>query len=129
MLRFGRLLDWAARLTDILVIDDDPAVVRLVSLILASEGYKVRRAESGSAGLEALQAGDPSLIVLDLQMPGIDGRAFYRLAREAGYGGPVLILSAYGAHQAKDELGAEASLAKPFEPDELLTAVGKLVPV
>jgi two-component system response regulator AtoC len=118
-------------LTDILVIDDDPAVVRLVSLILVSGGYDVQRAESGSKGLEVLNSDgpDPSLIVLDLQMPGIDGRAFYKLAREAGYSGPVLILSAYGAHQAREELGAQASLAKPFEPDELLIEVGKLAPV
>ena len=113
-------------MADILVIDDDPAVIRLVSLILTAEGHRVRPADSGTKGLDLLKDQTPELIVLDLQMPVMDGRAFYREARSSGYAGPVLILSAFGASQARQELGAQASLSKPFEPDELVSAVSTL---
>ena len=56
-----------------------------------------------------------------------DGREFYRRARELGYTGPVLILSAYGALQAQLELGAEAASSKPFDPQDLAATVRGLV--
>jgi CheY-like chemotaxis protein len=116
-------------MANVLVIDDDPSVVRLISLLLLSDGHSVKRANNGRVGLDSLHEAYPDLIVLDLQMPELDGRAFYRLAREDGYKGPVLLLSAFGAQQAREELGANASLAKPFEPDVLLNTVSNLIGV
>lgn len=57
---------------------------------------------------------------LDLQMPVVDGRTFYRELRARGHRMPVVILSAFGAHAAQRELGAAAAVAKPFEPDDLV---------
>jgi DNA-binding response OmpR family regulator len=115
----------------IFVVDDDPALGRLSSIILKSGGFEV---ESYTSSLEALtkitdaSVPNPAAIVLDLNMPDMNGREFYRLAREAGYTSPVLILSAYGAHAAQTELGAEAALSKPFDPDALLEQLTTLLP-
>jgi DNA-binding response OmpR family regulator len=65
--------------------------------------------------------------VLDLEMPEMDGRTFYRQLRERGIAVPVLIVSAYGARAAGRELGTPA-MDKPFNPDELVRAVQELLP-
>ena len=115
----------------IYVVDDDAALGRLSARVLQSEGFQV---QSFTSSLEALSKiadssiPNPAAIVLDLNMPEMDGRQFYRMAREAGYASPVLILSAYGAQAAQEELGAEAALAKPFDPDSLTTILKGLLP-
>jgi CheY-like chemotaxis protein len=68
------------------------------------------------------------VIVLDLEMPVMNGRTFYRTARADGIVTPILILSAYGARDAKQELGAQAYVDKPFLPDQLLEAVRDILP-
>jgi DNA-binding response OmpR family regulator len=70
----------------------------------------------------------PDVIVLDLGLPEMDGREFFRQARLRGYEGPVIICSAYGATAAQRELGAEAALNKPFNPEELVQMVHALSP-
>jgi len=60
-------------------------------------------------------------------MPGMDGRTLYWQASQAGYEGPVLVLSAFDAHGAKRELGAASSLEKPFEPDDLVREINDLL--
>jgi CheY-like chemotaxis protein len=67
------------------------------------------------------------VVLLDLQMPVMDGRSFYRAFRERGHSAPVLILSAYDAAAARDELAAEAFLDKPFDPSQVLASVSRLV--
>jgi DNA-binding response OmpR family regulator len=115
----------------IFVVDDDPAMGRLTTLALKSEGYDVAAFTSPKEALaEVIDPGapNPSMVILDLAMPEMDGREFYRRARAAGLKAPVLILSAYGAADAKLELGAEASLAKPFDTEKLVDAVKLLRP-
>lgn len=115
----------------IFVVDDDPAMGRLTSLALKSEGYVVTAFTSPQKALgEIVDPADPNpaVVILDLSMPEMNGREFYRRARAAGLEAPVLILSAYGADQAKEELGAQAALAKPFEPENLVAAVRSLHP-
>jgi len=114
-------------LSHILVVDDDPSLIRFVSLVLRSEGYEVKTASSGKLALEQIAAESPSLIVLDLRMPEMDGREVYRRARDAGYSGPFVICSAYGAQAARSELGAEESIDKPFDPESLVAKVTGLV--
>ena len=114
----------------VFVLDDDPALLRLSSLTLQLEGLDVQPFSSPLAALEKLE--DPSYpnppaIVLDLDMPEMDGREFYRQAREAGFAGAVLILSACGASAAQAELGADAALAKPFHPQELASSLKRLI--
>ena len=111
----------------ILVVDDDPGLMRLVSAILRSAGYTVVTAPDGNAALEAVQSDDFDAIVLDLRMPVLDGRGFFRELRASGRTTPVLIASAYGARDAQLELGAEGAIRKPFEPDALLAAVAKVL--
>lgn len=108
-------------------MDDDPPLLRLVSLTLATEGFQVTTAEDGLRALEKLESNDFDLIILDLQMPRMDGRTFYREMRGRGYQTAVLILSAYGAEAAQKELQAEAAMAKPFDPEVLIRATKNLI--
>jgi DNA-binding response OmpR family regulator len=111
----------------ILVVDDDPGLMRLVSAILRSAGYAVVTAADGSDALVVAQTESFDAIVLDLLMPVLDGRGFFRELRALGRTTPVLIASAYGARDAQIELGAEGSIRKPFEPDALLDAVARVL--
>jgi DNA-binding response OmpR family regulator len=112
----------------VLVIDDDPALVRMIRLALLSEGLAVDTAADGLLGLEATERANYDLIVLDLQMPNMDGRAFFREFRARGGTTPVLLLSAYGAQDARHELGAQAAIAKPFDPAVLVRTVRTILP-
>src|SRR5574337_1214798 len=71
-------------MTKILVIDDEPSIVKLVSAYLKPEGYEVYTATDGTSGLKAARAYKPDLIVLDVMLPGIDGlELLSRLRRES----------------------------------------------
>lgn len=115
----------------VLVIEDEDAIGRVVVDALADEGYTVRHARNGREALDVLRGWTPRLILLDLMMPVMDGRAFRaeqrRLAGAAARV-PVLVLS--GAREARaraDELGAVEALSKPFDLGELVAAVGRWV--
>jgi CheY-like chemotaxis protein len=111
----------------VLVVDDDRTLLRLMRLTLQDSGLEVTTAANGAEALERLETSAPSAIVLDLEMPEMDGRTFYREMRNRGYTAPVLILSAYGAREARRELKAEAHMSKPFDPEELLAALLELI--
>jgi DNA-binding response OmpR family regulator len=112
----------------VLLIDDDPALVRMIRLALLSEGLEVETAADGVLGLEAAERGQYDIIVLDLQMPNLDGRGFYREYRARGGTTPVVLLSAYGAQSARQELNAEAAVTKPFDPVVLIRIIRTLLP-
>src|SRR5688572_29850571 len=109
----------------ILVVDDDPGVRTITSLSLRAEGHKVRTASNGREGLEALLNDTPYLIILDLQMPLMDGRSFFK-AIDAPGRPAVIILSAAGAEEACRELGAEDCITKPFDPEHLVATVERV---
>ena len=113
----------ATRPPRVLVIDDDQALLRMVRLSMASDGLEVTTATDGIEGLEALESADYDVVVLDLQMPRMDGRAFFREAVSRGHNPQVVILSAYGAEQAQHELKVAAAVPKPFDPDVLIETV------
>lgn len=101
----------------ILVVDDDPGIRNLLNITFSSERATVRTAAHGADALEAIGAHERfDLIVLDLSMPVMDGRACFRALRELPCDTPVLLLSAYGAASAQLELGAEGAMDKPFDP-------------
>src|SRR5215213_4113801 len=100
----------------------------MIRLALLSEGLEVDTASDGVLGLEATERTTYDLIVLDLQIPNMDGRAFYREFRSRGGTTPVVLLSAYGAQDARHELGAQAAVAKPFDPAVLVRMVRTLLP-
>jgi two-component system, OmpR family, phosphate regulon response regulator OmpR len=107
----------------LLLIEDDTRLAEMVGDYLGEAGFRVSRAESGSAGL-AMQAVDTfGAIILDLMLPDIDGLEVCRQIRLRGSGIPIVMLTARG--DAMDrvvglELGADDYLPKPFEPRELL---------
>lgn len=109
----------------ILVVDDDPKIVALVSTYLARERFTVVTAGDGHAAIRAIEEASPRLVVLDLMIPGLDGFAVIRRARELG-DIPILVLTARGAVgdriQGLSE-GADDYLPKPFSPAELVLRV------
>ncbi len=111
----------------VLVVDDDPSILRMLRIVFMGDGYDVTTATNGVEALDAVQKDAPGVIVLDLEMPLMDGREFFRELRSRGHEMPVLILSAYGAERARGELKAEAFVSKPFEPDFLVQEVQKLL--
>jgi DNA-binding response OmpR family regulator len=114
----------------IFIVDDDAALGRLSRAILQLEGFEVEAFTSSIEALAKLEDNayaNPAAIVLDLNMPELNGWDFYHQAREVGYTGPVLIASAYGARSAQRKLGAEAAIDKPFQPEMLAETVKGLV--
>jgi DNA-binding response OmpR family regulator len=111
----------------VLIVDDDRGLASMIAFVLRSYGFSIDVANSGDDGLALLQARGYDAVVLDLRMPGKDGRAVFREMREAGIQTPVLILSAFDAQRAREELGAEAYLNKPFEPDTLAESLQRML--
>ena len=113
----------------VLIVDDDRSLASMLSFVLRQYGYTVDVANSGDDGLDLLRTQTFDAIVLDLRMPGKDGRAVFRELRAAGVTTPVMILSAFDARRARDELGAEGFMNKPFEPDALAENIRRMLEV
>jgi DNA-binding response OmpR family regulator len=111
----------------VLIVDDDRGLASMIAFVLRSYGFSVDVANSGEDGLSMLQVRGYDAVVLDLRMPGKDGRTVFREMRQGGIKTPVLILSAFDAQRARDELGAEAYLNKPFEPDTLAESLQRML--
>jgi DNA-binding response OmpR family regulator len=109
----------------ILVVDDDPPSVKMISFLLREEGYDVISTDNGLEALELVDAEAPDLVILDVMMPNLDGYEVCRRMRQRT-DVPILFLSAKGETVDKVtglQLGADDYLAKPFEPAELLARV------
>jgi len=108
----------------ILVVDDDPTILATVSEVLDMEGFAVMTATNGAEALVAVDQTVPSLVLLDMRMPVLDGWGFMRAVRERGLTLTVVVMTAAAdARRWGREIGAEGVLAKPFDIDELLRAV------
>lgn len=94
----------------------------LVSTLLRAYGLEVVTATNGQDALAVLND-EIDAVVLDLRMPVMDGRETFRQMRARGFDTPVLIASAFGARSAQQELGAQASIEKPFDPETLADAI------
>jgi DNA-binding response OmpR family regulator len=111
----------------VFIIDDDRSLLSLLRVIFQDAQFDVRTYLDAQQALEEVKREQPDVIILDLEMPIMNGRAFYRAMRAEGIETPVLILSAYGARAARAELGADAYVDKPFEPDQLISATRELL--
>src|SRR5574341_349876 len=112
-------------MTKILVIDDEPSILNLVNAYLKPEGYEVYTAADGNAGLKALRAFKPELVILDVMLPGMDGiELLSRLRRESD--AYVIMLTARTEETDKIvglSVGADDYVTKPFSPRELVARV------
>jgi DNA-binding response OmpR family regulator len=110
----------------ILVIEDDRAVQKALKRLFEGEGFVVDIAGNGAAGLEMFRAAPPSVLVLDLSLPGTPGQDVCREISQAAPSLPIIILSARTEVMDKVlllELGAHDYVTKPFSPRELLARV------
>ncbi|MFN2140572.1 MAG: response regulator transcription factor [Candidatus Promineifilaceae bacterium] len=112
---------------DILVVDDETAVVEVVALYLRRDGFDVRVAHDGLEALKAIDQKLPALVVLDVMLPGLDGLALMRQLRlDPTADVPVILLTARGQEADRIyglELGADDYVTKPFSPAELVSRV------
>ena len=116
----------------ILVVDDDAKIVRLVRTYLERDGFSVVTASDGPGALDAIETHAPALVVLDLMLPELDGRAVIRAVRRDDAAGrtPILVLSARSStidRIAGLEDGADDYLPKPFSPAELVLRVKSIL--
>jgi CheY-like chemotaxis protein len=117
----------ASRARPVLVVEDDAAIRACISAILSEEGYSVETAPHGAAALAALGQTRPSVVLLDMAMPVMDGEQFARAYRaRPGPHAPMIAITAWrsAAARARDA-GVEEYLAKPFDADRLLEMVGR----
>jgi two-component system response regulator MprA len=116
--------------TRVLVVDDDPPLLRMLARTLAAEGYAVATAADGGAALAHISsASPPDLIVLDVTMPGLDGLAVCRRLRGKGVTVPVLMLTARDTVADRVsglDSGADDYLVKPFAVEELVARLHAL---
>ena len=115
----------------ILVVDDEPNIVRLIKMNLERYGYEVNTAENGLAALAKIQANKPDLVITDITMPEMDGLELTQAIRSNADTADLLILMM--GFKAKDNInpdptpyiqrGASGVLWKPFNPQQIVTAV------
>lgn len=116
----------------VLVVDDDAGLRELVRVSLEADGCTVREAASAEEGLAALAEEPPDLILLDVEMPQVDGWEMLRLVRERhGVESiPVVMYSGKveaGSVSEAEERGAQAFVGKPFDPEQLLSSTRQLL--
>ncbi len=108
-----------------LIVEDDPNIAELISLYLEKDGFTVRTAGDGNTGLAEAKIFDPSIVLLDIMLPGMDGWAVCKAIR-AFSTVPIIFLTAKGETYDKVsglEMGADDYITKPFEPSELVARV------
>src|SRR5487761_428242 len=111
---------------EILLVDDDPDLLKLISLRLTSAGYRVRTADCGETALAAIAVQRPAIVITDLRMPGIDGLQLFEAIHRQHAAMPVIILTAHGTIPdavSATQRGVFGYLTKPFDSQDLLQKV------
>ena len=122
-----------SKLPRILVIDDDPTVIRMTQGVLTSNGFDVLTAQEAAQGLEMAMKDKPQLIILDVMMPIINGFNICRLmkSQENFKHIPIILLTSRSQEQDRkigEEVGADAYVTKPFKTEDLLQKINALLP-
>lgn len=110
----------------VLVVDDEPAILRFLRASLSSQGHVVTTAADARQALDALRTGAVDLVILDLGLPDGDGLDVIRAIRAGGMALPIIVLSSRDSESAKVaalDLGADDYITKPFGIDELLARI------
>jgi CheY-like chemotaxis protein len=109
---------------DILVVDDDPTIIDLVTELFTEEGYRLQYARNGVEAWEAIAAAPPKLLLTDIRMPFMDGIELVTRLRASGYTFPILLMAATPAlAEPLLRLDPIEYIAKPFELELLLDGV------
>ncbi|EPR37382.1 two component, sigma54 specific, transcriptional regulator, Fis family [Desulfovibrio sp. X2] len=112
----------------ILIVDDDAQLRLSFERLLAAEGHEVLAASSGEAGIEAVKAEHPELVVMDVRMPGMNGLTAFQKMRGIDARLPVIVMTAYGTTETAIEaikMGAFDYILKPFEIPAILALIGQ----
>ncbi len=117
----------------ILVVDDSATIRQMLAGTLQGAGYEVVQGKNGQDGLDQLQGNNVHLIISDLNMPVMDGYTFIRHVRGLPDRKtlPIIVLTTESSTEKKTtgrEAGASGWIVKPFSPEKLLQAIGKLLP-
>jgi len=116
----------------VLLVDDDPVILKLLQVNFEMEGYTVMTAADGVEGLEKARSERPDIVLLDIMMPRMDGLQVTQALKgdDSTKDIPIILLSAKAQAsdvQAGRDMGADDYLTKPFDPLELLERVGDLL--
>ncbi len=114
----------------VLLVEDDIDLVDTLVRLLGRQGYTCRVASSGDEGIRAMEAESPDVVVTDLRMPGVDGLAVARHARQHHPPIPVILMTAYATsetHQDVRRMGGTTYITKPFANADLVDAVRQAV--
>ncbi len=116
----------------LLVVDDEPNLLRAVEAVLRGEGFEITTARSGREALVAVAQSLPDLIVSDVRMPGMDGFQLARKLRASTHSALVPIIFLTAKDETEDriegfESGVDVYLTKPFEPDELVAVIKNIL--
>ena len=111
---------------EIFIVDDEQSIIDLVRLYIEREGFQDRGISNGLKALEIIQEGNPTLVILDVMLPGMNGFEVCKTLRAEHNQVPIIMLTAKDEEIDKIlglELGADDYLTKPFNPRELIARV------
>jgi DNA-binding response OmpR family regulator len=114
----------------VLIVDDEPDILLMLRVNLEAEGYQTALAADGETALRRIADERPDLILLDVMMPVVDGWGVLEALDRDVFSHRVVVLSAKTAERDVTralELGASAYLSKPFDPDELIEVIGRVL--
>jgi DNA-binding response OmpR family regulator len=114
----------------VLIIEDEPPVLRLLERILVNQGHEAVAVPDGEAGEAAWSSGAMDLVLLDAMLPGVDGLTLSRRMRERGDRTPVILVTAREGEPLRElasQVGVDAYLAKPFGHDELVSLLDRFL--